>query len=229
MADLCPSPPQLTWPDVDPAQNPFEWDDAEAASLMAAIIPLVPQAGSDRRAGYRLTDAVSALLMTRYGRWADDWNRSIGEGDKDGGVVTSWCCAGHSIGEPEETAARVVDALLEWREWLEELADRFAELAPPPDADAADRSWHLERAAVRLVTVVVDRTEAESGWYGHCSQVLEWFLGSVGVDGAEAEAAVDAAIGGRFESWSRPAQTVVDSVGERVATRVSGRWPYRDR
>ncbi|MET8536972.1 hypothetical protein ABZV67_35460 [Streptomyces sp. NPDC005065] len=47
------------------------------------------------------------------------------------------------MGEPAARAAKVVAALLEWRDWLEELAERFARLAPPAGADSEDRSWHL--------------------------------------------------------------------------------------
>jgi hypothetical protein len=56
------------------------------------------------------------------------------------------------VGEPSATAAIVVASLVEWRDWLEEPAERFEQLAPPAGAEAEDRSWHLERAATRLST-----------------------------------------------------------------------------
>ncbi|MFI0714520.1 hypothetical protein ACH4SK_28585 [Streptomyces inhibens] len=168
---------------------------------------------------------VDALFLERYGLWARHWNWTVGEA---GGVVGSWCCGACSVSTPEETAARAVAALLEWREWLEELAARFAELAPPPQASPEDRSWHLERASARLVTRVLDRTGAESGWYGQCSLALEWFLTSAGMDPAEARAAVADAIGGRFKSWAAPRPTLIDSVGEDLAFGLTGQLPYRD-
>ncbi|MEU6789093.1 hypothetical protein ABZ912_58775 [Nonomuraea angiospora] len=119
-------------------------------------------------------------------------------------------------------------SLLEWRRWIEELSEHFAELTPPVHLSAEDRSWHLDRATVRLVTRVVDRTGAESGWYRHCHQVLEWFLASSGLEKDEAEAAVQVAIGGRFNSWFEPARTVVDAVGEDLASGLTGHRPYRD-
>ncbi|MFJ8162310.1 hypothetical protein ACIRBY_15455 [Streptomyces sp. NPDC096136] len=146
-----------------------------------------------------------------------------------GGVVASWCCASHSVGEPAATAAKVVASLLEWRDWLEELAERFAHLAPPAGADAEERSRHLERAATRLVTVVVDRTGTECGWYGLCHTVLTWFLTSTGMGREAAREAVRAAIGGRFESWTQPSRALVDSVGEDLALGLTGEPPYRDR
>ncbi|MEU3751058.1 MULTISPECIES: hypothetical protein [Streptomyces] len=101
----------------------------------------------------------------------------------------------------------MVASLLEWRDWLEELAERFEGLAPPTGANAEDRSWHLERAATRLVRVVMDRTGAECGWYGLCHTVLAWFLSSKGVEAHDAKDAVDTAIGGRFKSWTAPSRT----------------------
>ncbi len=87
----------------------------------------------------------------------------------------------HSVTDAHETAERVVACLLEWRDWLEDMAERFEQLAPHPDADAEDRSWHLERAVTRLVTAVVNSTHAESSWCGLCETTLTWFLTSTGV------------------------------------------------
>lgn len=222
----------LTWDRLDPALHPFDWDLDEEVRVTALVVALVPPGMSgpdaDRWAKYRCVDRVTALFVERYGPWAADWNWSIGEGDKDGGVVGSWCCSGHSVGAPEETAAKAVAALVEWRAWLEGLASVFAELAPAQDAGPEQRSWHLERAAVRLVTRVLDRGGADSGWYGACYLVLEWFLTSCGMGRAEARAAVGDAIGGRFESWVAPGRTLIESVGEDLAVGVTGQPPYLD-
>ncbi|MFC8229839.1 hypothetical protein [Streptomyces sp. NPDC057287] len=222
----------LAWAGLDPALHPFDWDHDEEVRVTALVAALVPPglSGPDAgwRAKHRCVDQVTALFAERYGAWAADWNWSIGEGDKDGGVVGNWCCSAHSVGTPEETAARAVASLVEWRAWLEGLAAVFAELAPAADAGPEQRSWHLERAAVRLVTRVLDRGDAESGWYGNCYLVLEWFLTSCGMARAEARAAVTDAIGGRFESWVAPPQTLIDSVGEDLAVGVTGRLPYLD-
>ncbi|GAB7035316.1 hypothetical protein AB0G35_06380 [Streptomyces sp. NPDC021749] len=168
---------------------------------------------------------IHRIFLERYGTWARHWNWTVGEA---GGVVGSWCCGPVSVGTPDETAARAVAALLEWRDWLEELAARFRELAPSPEATPEERSWHLERAAIRLVTLVLDRTGGESGWHGQCRLALEWFLTASGTDPAAAGAAVEAAIGGRFRSWVTPGPTLIDSVGEDLAVGLTGRPPYRD-
>ncbi|WP_030040670.1 hypothetical protein [Streptomyces resistomycificus] len=218
----------MPWSAVDPERNAFVWDAEEESQVAALIASMVPPADAGWEARHRFVTEVTALLVGRYGRWSCGWHWAVGEGG-GGGVVFSWCCTSDSLGEPAETAARVVASLLEWRDWLEELAERFAQLAPPTGADAEDRSWHLERAATRLVTVVVDRTNTETGWYGLCHTVLTWFLSSTGMGQESARAMVETAIGGRFKSWTEPSQTLINSVGEDLAVVLTGERPYRDR
>ncbi|MGW6733225.1 hypothetical protein [Streptomyces sp. NPDC055013] len=222
------APAWLPWSAVDPDRIAFDWDEQEASQIATVIASMVPPADAEWGERHRFTTEVTTLLAARYGRWACGWHWAVGEGG-GGGVVTSWCCTSHSVGEPAATAANVVASLLEWRDWLEELAERFEQLAPPAGADAEDRSWHLERAATRLVTVVVDRTDAECGWYGLCRTVLTWFLSSTGVEPEGAKEAVDTAIGGRFKSWTEPSRILVDAVGEDLAVGLTGEQPHRDR
>lgn len=217
-------PWSLPWSEADPRRNAFAWDDAEEARITALIALRTPPADVDRMDNFRFIDEVTALLTSRYGRWACGWDWAT----HNGGPVAAWCCDGHSVGEPEETAARVVASLLEWRDWLEDVAERFERLAPHPGLDAEDRSWYLERAVTRLVTTVVDRTHAESAWYGLCETTLTWFLASTGLGPEEAKKAVEAAIGGRFTSWAAPAPPLVDTVGESVAVLLTGRGFYRE-
>lgn len=94
----------------------------------------------------------------------------------------------------------------------------------PPDSTSVSSAdlWHWERACTRLVTVVADRTQAESGWYGHCMQVLRWFLAYNGIDEGQTEEIVKNAVGGRFGSWIAPDVSVVDAVSSRFARGVGG-------
>ncbi|MEX0172047.1 hypothetical protein MRBLMG1_004748 [Streptomyces sp. LMG1-1-1.1] len=218
----------MPWSAVDPDVVAFAWDETEASEITTVIASMVPSDGARWEEKHRFTSEVTVLLAARYGRWACGWHWAVGEGG-GGGVVTHWCCASHSVGGPAVTAAKVVASLLEWRDWLEELAERFEQLTPPDGADVEDRSWHLERAATRLVTVVMDRTGAECGWYGLCHTVLTWFLSSTGMGAEGAKKAVNAAIGGRFKSWTMPSRTLIDAVGEDLAVDLTGTQPYRER
>ncbi len=133
-------------------------DDAakEPASLVAPLLPSAEVAREDRR---RSLDPVTEFLAGRYGRWARGRNWPTGEADAGGGVVES-----DSVTTPDATATLAVEALREWRGWLEDLAERFADLAPPGNTPATSTDhWCWERACTRLVTAVADRTQAQSG------------------------------------------------------------------
>lgn len=211
----------LTWTEVDPSRHPFELDSDATKALtdhVSALLPSPEAAEGDR---LRSLEPVTKFLVDRYGRWACGWNWSVGEGDTDGGVVGTWCCTSHSVTTADETAPLVVASLLEWRDWMEDLAERFAMLAPPSRSSGSSVDpWHWERACTRLVTLVADRTQAESGWYGHCEQTLGWFLAYNGIGEERAGEIVEAAIGGRFGSWIAPDVTVVDAVSSQFARAV---------
>ncbi|WP_234327259.1 hypothetical protein [Streptomyces sp. NRRL WC-3742] len=215
-----------TWEEFDPARHPFVWDEDEEARLRSLVREWVPPVLSGMAGWWQGEDwcesQVDAVIRERYGTWAWGWRWR----HYDGGPIGSWASGRGSVTTPEETAECVVSALLEWREWLERTARLFADLAPPPDASPEDRSWHLERACVRLVTYTLD-SGAEGGWYGQASIVLGWFLASTGMDRVEAVRAVEVAIGGRFRSWVTPERTLIDSVGEDLAVGLTGHAPYR--
>lgn len=156
---------------------------------------------------------MSAGFAERYGRWTAGWRWSVGEGDLDGGPVGHWCCFRHSVTTPEQTAATISAALIEWRGWLEDIADRFDRFLPLAAGDLD--GW--ERAVAHLVTAVGDRTQYESAWYQCCTTVLGWFLEAAGIAPSEHQRLLDHAIGGRFASWTEPDQNLITSVAELLA------------
>ncbi|MFI0961995.1 hypothetical protein ACH4S8_11410 [Streptomyces sp. NPDC021080] len=214
------------WSNLDPARHPFAWDDEEEARLHALIRPWVPPVLSGYAGRWQCEswceEQVDAVIRERYGSWTYAWRWDL----RFGGHVNGWGYASTAVTTPEATAARAAAALLDWRRSLEWLARRFAELAPPPDASPEDRSWHLERACVRLVTTALD--SGVDSWPAQSDRLLRWFLTSTGTDRDEAGRVVEAAIGGRFESWVAPAPSLIDSVGENVAVTLTGHAPYRD-
>ncbi|KOU01864.1 cell filamentation protein Fic [Streptomyces sp. NRRL F-5755] len=217
----------LTWDEVDPARHPF--DSASAAHVVRSLGPArcVPRRPDlplgdmalirrGRGEGTFWADTMSHALVEHYGPWAIGWRWSHDEGDFDGGPVGSWCCPRDSISTPEETLARVVTALCEWRGWLETLVGWF-DRYPLEPAAIEDQRILWERAARNLILQVADRTGCGSGWHGHCRQVLTWFLGYWGFAPDVAEDLVEQAVGGRFESWTDPGPVLVDDVAERLA------------
>ncbi|GAA0344714.1 hypothetical protein [Streptomyces blastmyceticus] len=200
------------WPDLDPTGRPF---DADAVYDIVAAVA-IPEDDSLGSRGYRYEEAVTRALVDRFGLWVVGWHDST----HDGGPVAAWCCPSDSVTTGEETTDRVVEALGEWRGWLEELAEKFALLSPAPGALPEDRRWAWERAVARLVTLVLDRTSCEAGWYRHCQLVLRWYLERNGVESARAEKWVEDAIAGRFESWHEPRLPVINDVAEQIADRA---------
>ncbi|WUS95199.1 Fic family protein [Streptomyces sp. NBC_00708] len=217
----------LTWDDVDPARHRF--DSASARQVVRSLGPAqrvpsrpdIPFGDPAMSAwswgeGMPWADAMSQALVEHYGRWTLGWRWAHDEGDFDGGPVGNWCCPRDSITSEQETLARVVAALCEWREWLESLAGWFdAYLLNLTEIEDQRILW--ERAARNLILQVTDRTGCGSGWHGHCHQVLTWFLSRWGVLPDLARELVDEAIGGRFKSWTGPDPLLVDDVAERLA------------
>ncbi|MEU6076729.1 hypothetical protein [Micromonospora sp. NPDC047074] len=216
-----PDPRELSWAEVDPAGRDFDPGTvpATAAGLVAAFEP--PSAEADWRLKDLWLENVTTGLVDRYGRWAVGWRWSVGEGDLDGGPVGSWCCFPHSVTTPEATAATIVAALVEWHDWLADLAERFDRFLPLPAGDLD--GW--ERAVAHLVTAVGDRTQYESAWYGCCRTVLGWFLDAAGIAATRREELLEHAIAGRFDSWLEPPGAVVESVAGQLARRVAGDHP----
>lgn len=179
-----------------------------------------------RDADWRLTDlwleTVTSALVEQYGLWVVGWRWSIGEGDLDGGVVSAWCCPSHSLSAPAATCATIAAAVVEWHEWLVELAERFARFLPlPADLPTDDALAGWERAVAHLVTAVGDRTQYESGWYTCCQTTLGWFLTAAGVETVkEREELIEYAIGGRFTSWVEPSAEDVQAVAVDLALEV---------
>ena len=218
------SPRSLSWAEVDPARHPF--DAALAYDVVCALARPVPAAPHwvgrrlvGRRSGERWRDALSHALVERYGRWACGWCWGTGEGDHDGGPIGGWCCVSHSITSAEQTLALVADSLVEWRQWLEDLADRFDQVLPTldPRQPPADLVAAWEIAVAQLVVTIADRTQGESGWYHHCAQVLSWLLTTAGIDEKDRPGLIEDAIGGRFHSWNEPWPSDVSHVAERLA------------
>lgn len=162
---------------------------------------------------------MTKALIKRFGLWSSGWRWAKDEGDFGGGPVGSWCCPMHSITGQEETLERVANALVEWRGWLEELAETFNRY-PLTDLKGVDQIRAWERGSVHLIHQVVDRTGAGDVWYGHCAQVLTWFLVRWKVPKTRADRLVEQAIGGRFGSWTEPDEAVVEAVAEELARSV---------
>jgi hypothetical protein len=229
-------PYDLTWSDVDPRLHPFDHGDALDAVRSLGAASRTPTRPARKRTsdpgeasaaysrlcqwshtvGWDWARAMTDDLVARYGRWSTGWRWAPDEGDLGGGPVGAWCCTLHSITTPEETLERVAVSLCEWRDWLEYLGRRF-DAHPLAGLSAEDRRDTWERATQHLIVQVLDRTGSGDAWYGHCRQVLTWFLTRWEVPPDTARTLVEEAIGGRFESWTMPEETLTADVAQRLA------------
>ncbi|WP_208811277.1 hypothetical protein [Micromonospora echinofusca] len=212
-----PYPSELSWADTDPRDRFFDPDTVRSAVSDLVAASELPSPAADWRLRDLWLENVSAGLVDRYGWWAVGWRWSVGEGEFDGGPVGSWCCFSHSVTTPEATTTAISAALLEWRHWLDDVAERFDRFLPL----AADDLDGWERAVAHLVTAVGDRTQYESEWHGCCMTVLGWFLDAAGVASTGREDMIELAVAGRFDRWVEPSRAVVESVAEDLARRVA--------
>jgi len=227
----------LRWYDVDPSGRAF---DPGAARRIAEAQILGAVGGGPRSRGKlgqngreALQESIDRALVAEYGAWAAGWSWAASEGG-GGGPVRGWCCAPHSLLRDGEDAAasveRVVAALAEWQAFLEEIGTEFAALHRATADLPMDEG--VERAAARLLPLVVEQTRTEDAWYATFEQVLSWYLESAGHDPDAFRAAVRAVVSGRFASWSEPdtetARAACAELGYEVALAVAAPPAPRD-
>ncbi|GAA4605976.1 hypothetical protein BJY16_005604 [Actinoplanes octamycinicus] len=221
----------LTWADVDPDRHPF--DPGTVHDVVRAIAPAggVPEPfrydpgrGFDHLADQARWDwqrAMTVALAEHYGVWACGWLAEMAGLTADGAMVVRWSGARESITTPEETLDAVAGALVDWRIFLDDLAELFPRHLPlPADPRAASRAW--EATVASLVATVAARSGADEHWYPVCALVLKWFLAVAEVPGENHDALVDAAIGGRFWSFVSPLGAEVADAAESLAAMLTG-------
>lgn len=206
---------RLTWNQVDPASSQYD-PDATARVARRILVPVQEQPGTRTLENNALRDRLesdldSALLET-FGPWVAGWNWAATEGG-GGGPVDAWCCGRHSVlpdGEaPETTVQRVVDAVAQWREFLEAVA----QVQSPVLRDTAGMpvGQSLERALSAYLPLVLEHTGASDAWYDTLRVVLNWHLQAAGVDDQRLRQALASVTSACFESWIEPAPAVVQN------------------
>ncbi len=224
-------PYTLTWAEADPARHPFDPDTA-----LAEIRGLEPAGRTPTRlegsaadpdvirwsyeVGSAWTTDMTRALSGRFGRWSTGWRWARDEGEIGGGPVGSWCCPRDSITpSPDETLARAAASLSEWREVLEDLAERF-ERFPLDGVPPEDRPQVWERATAHLITQSLDRTGAGDAWYAFARLVLVWYFSRWGMADEAVEDLVTRTLNGRFDSWITPADQVIRETAEEIAANL---------
>jgi hypothetical protein len=227
----------LTWADVDPVRRPF--DSGAVLDVVRAVAPAggVPAPyryesarGFDRAADdarWEWQRAMTVALVEHYGFWACGWTAQMAGHTAEGALVLRWSGARDSITTPEETLGAVAGALVDWRLFLEDVAELFTRHLPlPAEPGAAFVAW--EATVASLVAAVAARSGADEHWYPVCVLTLKWFLAVAEVPGADRDALIDDAIGGRFWSFVSPLGAEVADAAESLAAAFTGIAPPPD-
>ncbi|MCY1069276.1 Fic family protein [Nannocystis sp. RBIL2] len=198
------------WSDVDPAGHEFDLEPARRIVERLVQATVADRGASWRAVPQKVRDALieqfDREFVGEYGAWASGWHWAASE-PGGGGPVRGWCCSRDSLfrrddPDPQATVERVVAALGEWQQYLVDLAATFADLyQETADLPLADQ---VERAAARLLPLVVERTGAEDAWYDTFTRALLWCLESFGRAGRDVQRAVEHVVGGHFSSWCAP-------------------------
>lgn len=205
----------LRWRDVDPAVRPF--DPALAREAVRAVLaehaplPALPRRfhlASRNPEIARFTVRLERALVDAYGIWALGWQSD------------------HSDHDVWETLAsggandRVTAVLVDWREWLETLARAFAAI----DAESAGLAlapW-IERAAARILPLVVAERGSDDAWWGPLSAGLAWYLERIAPE-QEPLRWISDVVGGQFESWVEPSEATASRACLYFGAELAGR------
>lgn len=201
----------LRWADVDPALHVY--DPVRIAAVVDGVLPpaaIQPPRRDEKRR--QLQGDVDRALLASEGPWIAGWQWSAG----GGGIVESYCCPGHSLrGGREEMRGMILGAVSDLRARLEELARLFQ--GWDREVEGLDEGEAASRIASRLLPVVLEWTDTYDAWYATFERILAWALERRGLPPREAEMLVHEAIGGRFDSWTEPAEVTVRAVVDDLA------------
>jgi len=202
----CPTQPwRLRWRDVDPSKHAL---DLQAAREIAdRLLPQHSKLAPSDTDWDELEDTIDRELIRAYGFWAAGWRWAASE-PGCGGPVRAWCCGRDSLPHAR-THDRVARAVAEWHGWLEALATTFDSI----DRDTKDLplSARIERAAARVLALVIERTECTDAWYGTFTTTLAWYIERSAPD-EDAGHWLSSTLGRRFTSWVEPSAEVAARV-----------------
>lgn len=197
-------PKTLTWREVRPASHRFQPNVDHVAGTAWRYVPTV----GGTQFGWEFD--VSRALERKYGKWAVGWCWGVGEASIGGGPVAGWCCPEHSYTTHDETARRCAASLIEWRTWLEELAELFKNLKPA-SAEA------VGPAATSVIMHVAARTKAQDIWHVHAIQVVGWFLEACGVDTKASVQIATSVLDDKLEKWTEPDDELLEEIDREFA------------
>lgn len=217
----------LHWRDIDPAAHPCDLSPGREiverhVRKLAESLPKVRNYVLGDKAQDTCEYEITLDLVAHYGLWIAGWTWSCSE-PGGGGPVKSWCCSRDSLlpknDSIETSISRVVNAIGEWRAFLEEIAIAQMELQtktkdlPPETA--------IEIIATHYLPIVIEKSQCNDAWYNLYDKVLQWHFEALGHDDLRIKQAIIQARSGKFESWTQPAPDVAQQVIQQLTIGLS--------
>ena len=210
----------LRWVDVNPSLIDF---DRATVDRVARQVILEAVGGDCSRLEPLIErrdvePTLDRALIAACGVWVAGWRWTAN------GPICQWCCPNHSLFRKDDadalvSAQRAVAAVDEWHAFLLELKGRFAEI----ERDTKDLPLEsvAEYGASSLLPLVVERTGTEDAWYACFSQILGWFLESVGYEAERVATVIEEVVSGHFESWTEPSAQTATAAFEEIARQLA--------
>jgi hypothetical protein len=199
---------------------PSSFDLGTARIIVAKCLDRLPrlqqQDSCELMAEYRLENEIDCALQSAFGPWIAGW--CWGK-EPSGGPIEVWFASGLRTDPTSRSVERVISAILEWREFLHELAGELRRIRE--ETKELGLAQSVERAAGVLLAIIIHRTAVSDAWYGTFIQVLNWYLEATGVPQSRIDTVLTKIVSGRFDSWTAPdddtANATCADIGRAVA------------
>ena len=205
---------RLPWSELDPRRRASPDLEEARKPAMSALRRKPGRTASGRELAEH---ELRFLIWSHFGAWSNGWS----EPTASGGTNRVWEGAA-SVGDSDaETAARVIAALEDHRQWLVGLSETFESIAAATgELDEVDALAH---AAAELLPIVVERTSARGEWAGTFAKVTSWCAQACDRASEDISGCIDRAIGGRLERGAAPSSALAQEVIEELALEVAVR------
>ena len=178
---------RLRWRDVAPEKRRF--DELRATQIVSELLREWVNPDPERFGVHYLETCVDLVLVQNFGVWISGWRSS-----SDGGPVTSSLNLDDS---PSQQVLSVTAAVKQWRSFLDGMDQMIAKL---PFSTTENVELQVERAAARLIPMILKKTEAQDAWYNTVALALNWYLEAHGFGGPESRAAVRRTFSAQFQN-----------------------------
>lgn len=202
----------LRWADVAPKKRCF--DELRATELVSQFMREADPRELEQHGYYHLERCLDQLLVTEFGAWISGWK----SGEDGGPVLTTW-----ELDQPgvHQTLA-VMQQIAEWRSFLEAI-DRLIKNFPLSSERALEKS--VQKAAVRIIPLVLQKTGAMDAWYRTCALALSWYLEAFGVGDRLSRRVIADTFSGQFASCVRPSVEQQNEAVRKVSEAVAATPP----